>query len=108
MLRLIPGFAMTTTEPADKPIVGADNRTLALRAVAAYLYDTIDRGEVSELTDDAANPARVGLRLPEQVLISREFKMPKALVLGGPTKGKPQIVAVYRYNATADKLQRIG
>jgi hypothetical protein len=91
-----------------RPVVGADNRTLALRAVAAYLYDAIERGEVLELAEEATTSGCVGLRLPEQVLISREFKMPKALVLGRPIKGKPQIIAIYRYNATADKLQRIG
>lgn len=88
---------------------GADNRTIALRAMAAYLYDAIDRGDVAELTDEPTNASgRVVLRLPEQVLISRELKMPKAVILGRPADGKATIVAIYRYNIAADKLQRIG
>jgi hypothetical protein len=88
--------------------IGADDRTIALRAVAAYLYDVIDRGDASELTEKSTAAACIGLRLPQQVLISRELKMPKAVILGQPIKGKPSIVAIYRYNITADKLQRIG
>ena len=78
-----------------------------MRAIAAYLYDAIDRGDVSQLADESKNSC-VALRLPEQVLISRELKMPKAVILGRPTHGKVTILAVYRYNVSADKLQRIG
>ena len=94
---------------AATPIEGADNSTIALRAMAAYLYDAIDRGDVSELTEEPTNsPARILLRLPEQVLISRELKMPKAVILSRPIRGKATIVAIYRYNIAADRLQRIG
>ena len=93
----------------EAPAAGADNRTIALRAMAAYLYDAIDRGDASELTEEPTNSsACVALRIPEQVLISRELKMPKAVILGRPINGKATIVAIYRYNITADKLQRIG
>jgi hypothetical protein len=121
----------------DRKSIGelAEDRHLALRAIAAYcLTESTYAETLVEDADDEVMDRKIGVRsasrqpvaidVPQLAKVDREGRtMPIVSLLrtvehddmqqtrdGATTKARkaPRVVAIYRYNPRADKLQRIG